>query len=146
MSLRASSVPRPLRGAASNKSPEAGKRAALASEDWRGTSSAVQVSVMEDQHQRSAPLIRIMFALPRSMIDRLDERRRHEPDLPSRAELIRRLLEKALGAEAEERGRERGGAGHDPQHKTPTLTLTRDLEALQGAAGTLRAHVCVHRP
>jgi hypothetical protein len=76
-----------------------------------------KVSVMDDQHQRSAPLIRITVALARSMIDRLDEGRRHEPDLPSRAELIRRLLDKALGAEAEERGR--GAAGHNPQHKPP---------------------------
>jgi metal-responsive CopG/Arc/MetJ family transcriptional regulator len=76
--------------------------------------------VIMDQHQRSALRVRITVALPRSMIDRLDERRRHEPDLPSRGELIRRLLEKALSAEAEaeERGRERerGAAGYDSQH------------------------------
>jgi metal-responsive CopG/Arc/MetJ family transcriptional regulator len=67
------------------------------------------VSVMEDQHQPSAHLVRITVALTPSLIDRLDERRRHEPDLPDRGALIRRLLEKALGAEAEqrERGQER---------------------------------------
>jgi metal-responsive CopG/Arc/MetJ family transcriptional regulator len=87
--------------------------------DWRGTSYAVDVSVMEDQHQRSAQLVRITVALTPSLINRLDERRRHSPDLPDRGELIRRLLEKALSAEEErERGRERerGAAGHDSQH------------------------------
>ena len=76
------------------------------------------VSVMEDQH-----LVRIELALTPSLIDRLDERRKHEPDLPDRGSLIRRLLENALGAEAEERERgqerERGAAGHDSQHKPP---------------------------
>jgi len=76
---------------------------------------------MEDKHQRSAQLVRITVALTPSLIDRLDERRRHAPDLPDRGELIRRLLEKALSAEAEaeERGRERerGAAAHDSQHK-----------------------------
>ena len=88
--------------------------------DWRGTSNAVHVSAMEDQHQPSAHLVRITVALTPSLIDRLDERRRHSPDLPDRGELIRRLLEKALSAEAAEleRGqeRERGAAGHDSQH------------------------------
>ena len=74
------------------------------------------VSVMEDQRQ----LVRITVALTPSLIDRLDERRRHEPDLPDRGELIRRLLEKVLSGEAEERERgqerKRGAAGHDSQH------------------------------
>ena len=77
---------------------------------------------MEDKHQRSAQLVRITVALTPSLIDRLDERRRHAPDLPDRGELIRRLLEKALSAEAEdrERGQEReGGCSHDSQHKPP---------------------------
>ena len=76
---------------------------------------------MGNQHQRSAQLVRITVALTPSLIDRLDERRRQEPDLPDRGALIRRLLEKALSAEAAEleRGqeRERGAAGHDSQHK-----------------------------
>ena len=76
---------------------------------------------MEDQHQRSAHLVRITVALTPSLIDRLDERRRQEPDLPDRGALIRRLLEKALRAEAVElqRGREqeRGAVWHDSQHK-----------------------------
>ena len=82
------------------------------------------VSVMEDQHQRRAQLVRITVALTPSLINRLDERRRHSPDLPDRGELIRRLLEKALSAEAEEREqeRERGAAGHDSQHKPPHAT------------------------
>jgi metal-responsive CopG/Arc/MetJ family transcriptional regulator len=58
---------------------------------------------MEDQHQLSAQLVRITVALTPSLIDRLDERRRHAPDLPDRGALIRRLLEKALSAEEEER-------------------------------------------
>jgi metal-responsive CopG/Arc/MetJ family transcriptional regulator len=72
---------------------------------------------MEDQHQCSAHLVRITVALTPSLIDRLDERRRHAPDLPDRGALIRRLLEKALSEEEEERGRERerGAAGHDSQ-------------------------------
>ena len=78
---------------------------------------------MEDKHQRSAQLVRITVALTPSLIDRLDERRRHAPDLPDRGELIRRLLEKALSAEAEDRERgqerERGAAAHDSQHKPP---------------------------
>ena len=68
---------------------------------------------------RENQLVRITVALTPSLIDRLDERRRHEPDLPDRGALIRRLLEKALSAEAAEleRGqeRERGAAGHDSQ-------------------------------
>jgi metal-responsive CopG/Arc/MetJ family transcriptional regulator len=66
-----------------------------------------------DDHQ----LVRITVALTPSMIHRVDERRRHEPDLPDRAELIRMLLETALSAE--ERERERGAARHDSQHKPP---------------------------
>jgi hypothetical protein len=87
--------------------------------DCRATSTAVHLLVMEDQHQRSAHLVRITVALTPSLIDRLDERRRHAPDLPDRGALIRRLLEKALSAEEEERERgrerERGAAGHDSQ-------------------------------
>jgi hypothetical protein len=79
---------------------------------WRAASSAVHVLAMADQQERSARLVRTTVALTRSLIDRLDERRRHEPDLPSRGELIRRLLEKALGAEAKDR--ERGQAAHGP--------------------------------
>jgi hypothetical protein len=82
---------------------------------WRGASSAVHVSVMDDPK-----LVRVMVTLTPSLIQRLDERRKHEPDLPDRGSLIRRLLENALGAEAEERERgqerERGAAGHDSQH------------------------------
>jgi metal-responsive CopG/Arc/MetJ family transcriptional regulator len=78
---------------------------------------------MEDKHQRSAQLVRITVALTPSLIARLDERRRHAPDLPDRGELIRRLLEKALSAEAEDRERgqerERGAAGHESQRKPP---------------------------
>jgi hypothetical protein len=83
--------------------------------------------VGHDQHQRSAQLVRITVALTPSLIDRLDERRRHAPVLPDRGALIRRLLEKALSAEEEERERERGrergrerergAAGHDSQHR-----------------------------
>ena len=80
----------------------------LARDEQCGT----RVRVMDDQHQRNARLVRTTVALTRSLIDRLDERRRHEPDLPSRGELIRRLLEKALGAEAKDR--ERGQAAHGP--------------------------------
>jgi hypothetical protein len=68
------------------------------------------VSFMDD-HQ----LVSITVTLTPSLIHRLDERRKHEPDLPDRGALIRRLLEKALSAEAEER--ERGASGHDSQHK-----------------------------
>jgi metal-responsive CopG/Arc/MetJ family transcriptional regulator len=39
-------------------------------------------------------LVRITVALTASLIHRLDERRKHEPDLPDRGALIRRLLEK----------------------------------------------------
>ena len=60
-------------------------------------------------------LVRIAVTLPPSLIHRLDERRTREIDLPGRSELVRRLLEKALSAEEEER--ERGAAGHDSQHK-----------------------------
>jgi metal-responsive CopG/Arc/MetJ family transcriptional regulator len=71
-------------------------------------------------------LVRIAVTLPPSLIHRLDERRKHEPDLPGRGELVRRLLEKALSGEAEERERcqerERGAAGHDSQHKPPHAT------------------------
>jgi metal-responsive CopG/Arc/MetJ family transcriptional regulator len=82
---------------------------------WRATSGAVHVWFMDDHK-----LVRITVALTASLIHRLDERRKHEPDLPDRGALIRGLLEKALSAEEEqrERGRERerGAAGHDSQH------------------------------
>jgi metal-responsive CopG/Arc/MetJ family transcriptional regulator len=75
------------------------------------------VSFMDD-HQ----LVSITVTLTPSLIHRLDERRKHEPNLPDRGSLIRRLLERALGAEAEERERgqerDRGAAGHDSQHKS----------------------------
>ena len=45
---------------------------------WRGTSDAVHMSVMEDQHQRGAQLVRITLALTPSLIHRLDERRKHD--------------------------------------------------------------------
>jgi metal-responsive CopG/Arc/MetJ family transcriptional regulator len=81
-----------------------------------GRAARYTVLVMDD-HQ----LVRITVSLTPSLIHRLDERRKHEPDLPDRGSLIRRLLERALGAEAEERERgqerERGAAGHDSQHK-----------------------------
>ena len=79
---------------------------------------AVHVAVMDDQE-----LVTITVTLTSSLIDRLDERRRHEADQPDRGELILRLLEKALSAEEEqrERGRERerGAAGHDSRRKPP---------------------------
>ena len=46
-------------------------------EDWRGTSGAYTVSFMDD-HQ----LVSIAVTLTPSLIHRLDERRKHEPDLP----------------------------------------------------------------
>ena len=79
------------------------------------------VSFMDD-HQ----LVSITVTLTPSLIHRLDERRKHEPNLPDRGSLIRRLLERALGAEAEERERgqerDRGAAGHQSQHKPPHAT------------------------
>ncbi|WP_231564838.1 hypothetical protein [Paracoccus halophilus] len=37
--------------------------------------------------------------LPREMIEAIDDRRREEPDLPTRPEMIRRLLMTALNLE-----------------------------------------------
>jgi len=39
----------------------------------------------------------VTLRLPREMIETLDERRRLEPDLPTRPEMIRRLLVDTLG-------------------------------------------------
>ena len=76
------------------------------------------MSVMDDPKP-----VTITVTLDPSLIERIDERRKHEPDLPGRGELVRRLLEKALSAEEQERERgrerERGAAGHDSQHKPP---------------------------
>ena len=81
--------------------------------------------------------VTITVTLDPSLIERIDERRKHEPDLPDRGALIRRLLENALGAEAEERERgqerERGAAGHDSQHKTPALIADGPPTDPQGA-------------
>jgi len=41
----------------------------------------------------------ITLRLPRAMIDAIDELRRHEPDIPTRPEMIRRILAKHLGME-----------------------------------------------
>lgn len=38
----------------------------------------------------------VTLRLPRTMIQVLDDRRREEPDLPTRPEMIRRLLAEAL--------------------------------------------------
>ena len=42
--------------------------------------------------------------LPRAMIVALDDLRRQEPDIPSRPEMIRRILAKHLGMEVEHDG------------------------------------------
>jgi len=39
----------------------------------------------------------VMLRLERTMIDALDALRRQEPDIPTRPEMIRRLLAKQLG-------------------------------------------------
>lgn len=39
---------------------------------------------------------RFIFSTAASLMRRVDEWRRREPDLPSRAEAVRRLLERAL--------------------------------------------------
>jgi metal-responsive CopG/Arc/MetJ family transcriptional regulator len=52
-------------------------------------------------------LIRIGLSLTPALIRRLDERRRYEPDLPGRGELIRRMLERALD-EVERQGSKKG--------------------------------------
>ena len=41
--------------------------------------------------------VSFLLRLSPSLCDRIDEWRRHEPDIPSRSEAIRRLLEKSLG-------------------------------------------------
>ncbi|SFA62664.1 Ribbon-helix-helix protein, copG family [Paracoccus halophilus] len=41
----------------------------------------------------------INLRLPREMIEAIDDRRREEPDLPTRPEMIRRLLMTALNLE-----------------------------------------------
>lgn len=38
----------------------------------------------------------INLRLPRAMIDAIDDMRREQPDLPTRPEMIRRLLEQVL--------------------------------------------------
>lgn len=40
----------------------------------------------------------INLRLPREMLDAIDSRRRLEPDLPTRPEMIRRLLAEVLGS------------------------------------------------
>lgn len=40
----------------------------------------------------------IMVRVDQSLLDRIDELRRTAPDLPSRPEVVRRLVEKALRA------------------------------------------------
>lgn len=44
----------------------------------------------------------VTLRLPRRMIDALDDLRRVEPDLPTRPEMIRRLLVKQLGPDFDE--------------------------------------------
>ena len=44
----------------------------------------------------------ITLRLPRKMIDALDDLRRVEPDLPTRPEMIRRLLVKQLGPDIDD--------------------------------------------
>lgn len=39
----------------------------------------------------------VNLRLPREMLDAIDDRRRVEPDLPTRPEMIRRLLAEVLG-------------------------------------------------
>ena len=40
----------------------------------------------------------VNLRLPRDMLDAIDSRRRVEPDLPTRPEMIRRLLAEVLGS------------------------------------------------
>lgn len=42
----------------------------------------------------------LTLRLSRSMIDAIDERRRHEADIPTRPEMIRRVLEEWLKTDA----------------------------------------------
>ncbi len=54
---------------------------------------------MEEKRGKGRPRLDtepITLRLPRAMIDVLDDRRRLEPDLPTRPEMIRRLLLGAL--------------------------------------------------
>lgn len=41
----------------------------------------------------------VMIRMSTALIQTIDDRRRREPDLPSRPEMVRRLIEAALAAE-----------------------------------------------
>ena len=43
----------------------------------------------------------VHMRLPRELISAIDDRRRHEEDLPTRPEMIRRLLSDSLGLSGE---------------------------------------------
>jgi hypothetical protein len=54
---------------------------------------------MEEKRAKGRPRLDtepVNLRLPREMIEALDSRRRHEADLPTRPEMIRRLLVAAL--------------------------------------------------
>lgn len=54
---------------------------------------------MEEKRAKGRPRLDtepVNLRLPREMIEALDDRRRHESDLPTRPEMIRRLLMAAL--------------------------------------------------
>ena len=51
--------------------------------------------------KKPEPMLRFEMKAPTDWFDRLDNWRRTQPDLPTRAEAIRRLVDKGISADAE---------------------------------------------
>jgi hypothetical protein len=51
---------------------------------------------MPPRLEKDVPTDRIQIIAPRSWIRRIDEWRRHQPDLPNRSQAIRKLVDLAL--------------------------------------------------
>jgi len=74
---------------------------------------------------RSGPLNqRVPFATDREQLAAIDEWRRRQPDLPSRSEAIRRLLDLAL--QQADRQRAPAPEMNDRQHDDPLIPLGSD--------------------
>jgi hypothetical protein len=56
--------------------------------------------ILSERMRKLAPAVqKLMFVAPLDWIKKLDSWRRNQPDVPTRSESIRRLVEKAIAAD-----------------------------------------------
>ena len=95
----------PLSRLLGSRTPLLGRKVCLDCEESLSTHDAVK---MAEEHKSE----RFFMRVEPSFLARVDDGRRRQPDIPSRSEAIRRLVENALGV------RRQSGEGIRPQDLT----------------------------